>query len=269
MSWPMIAKALRDLRWTSFWYALGLVISIVLLSSFYPTLEQEREQFEQLVQQYPEFLFRIFGIDPERASLTSFAGFMHTETFGFLWPATAIIFVILSGAAVVAQEIERGTADFWLSVPVSRTRLLLSKQVALLTSILFVVLTSTVALALSSRAFGGELTARGFTQLTIALTCFLVSFAGLATLASAMASERSKAAGLVGGVILFMYLAWVVAGLSEEVAWLRYLSLLTAYDPLAAMLGQLPWYKPALHLIVGLGAGIAALFVFSRRDILT
>lgn len=269
MSWPMIAKTLRELRWTSFWYALGLVIYIVFLSSFYPTLERQREQFEQLFRQYPEFLFRVFGIDPERAMMTSFAGFMHAETFGFIWPATALIFVVLSGAAVVAQEIERGTAEFWLSVPVSRARLLLSKQVALLTGILFVVLPSIAALALSAQAFGGELTARGLVQLTIALACFLVSFAGLATLASAVTSERSKAAGLVGGVILLMYLAWVAAGLTEDVRWLRYFSLFTAYDPLTAMLGELQWYKPALHLIVGLGAGSGALVVFSRRDIVS
>ncbi|MDW7981536.1 MAG: ABC transporter permease subunit [Thermomicrobium sp.] len=269
MSWPMVVKALRDLRGTAIWYALGLMLYVILLSSFYPTLEREREQFEQILRQYPEFLFRLFGIDPQSALFSSFAGFMHAETFGFIWPATALIFVVLSGAAVVAQEIERGTAEFWLSVPVSRTRLLFSKHVALLTSILFLVLTTAVALALSARIFGGELTTRGLVQLVIALTCFLVAFGGLATLASALASERSKAAGIVGGVILCMYLAWVVAGLTEETRWLRYLSLLTAYDPLAAMRGELPWYKPAIHLVVGIGSAALALVAFERRDILS
>ncbi|MCS7051157.1 MAG: hypothetical protein NZL87_06045, partial [Thermomicrobium sp.] len=124
-------------------------------------------------------------------------------------------------------------------------------------------------LALSARIFGGELTTRGLVQLVIALTCFLVAFGGLATLASALASERSKAAGIVGGVILCMYLAWVVAGLTEETRWLRYLSLLTAYDPLAAMRGELPWYKPAIHLVVGIGSAALALVAFERRDILS
>ncbi|MCX7623738.1 MAG: ABC transporter permease subunit [Thermomicrobium sp.] len=269
MSWPMFRKAARDLSWTVFWYALGLVIYIVMLASFYPTLERQREEFERVLQQYPEFLFRIFGIDPQRVLFTSFAGFMHAETFGFIWPATALIFVVLSGAAVVAQEVERGTAEFWLSVPLSRVRLLASKQLALLTGILVIVLTSAVALAASAAAFGGELTGRGLGQLVLALTSFLVAFGGMATLASALTSERSKAAGLVGGVILLMYLAWILSGLAEEARWLRYFSLLTAYDPQAAMLGELAWYKPAIHLLVGLGTGIAALSAFARRDIVT
>ncbi len=267
MSWPMVWKAIRDLRLTVFWYALGLVFYIVLLASFYPTLERQREEFERVLQQYPEFLFRIFGIDPQHSLFTSFAGFMHAETFGFIWPATALIFVVLSGAAAVAQEVERGTAEFWLAVPVSRARLLLSKQIALLAGILFLVLTSALALAASAAAFGGELTSRGLGQLVLTLTSFLIAFGGLATLASAFASERSKAAGLVAGVILLMYLAWIVAGLTEEARWLRYLSLMTAYDPQAAMLGELAWYKPIVHLVVGIGAALAALVVFTRRDI--
>ncbi len=267
MSWPMFWKAVRDLRWTTFWYALGLAIYIVFLASFYPTLERQREEFERMLQQYPEFLFRVFGIDPERILFTSFAGFMYAETFSFIWPAVLLIFVVLSGAATVAQEVERGTAEFWLSVPVSRARLLASKQLALLAGILAVVLTSALALAAGAAAFGGELTGRGLGQLVLVLASFGVAFAGLATLASAFASERSKAAGVVGGIVLLMYLAWIVAGLAEEVRWLRYFSLLTAYDPQAAMLGELAWYKPLVHLAVGVGAALAALVVFARRDI--
>lgn len=268
MSWPMVRKAVRDLRWTVFWYALGLALYIVLIASFYPTLERQQEQYAQLYQQFPEFLFRLFGIDPTQVSLlTTFAGYVHSQIFGFIWPVTALIFVVLSGSAVVAQEIERGTADLWLSVPVPRVHLLVSKEVALLSGILVLVLTSEIALAAGAVAFGGDITARGLVQLAVALTCFLIAFAGLATLASALASERSKAAGVVGGMGLLMYLLWVLAGLTEEAQWLRFFSLFTVYDPQAAMLGELPWYKPVIQLLVGLAAAVAAHIAFARRDI--
>jgi ABC-2 type transport system permease protein len=268
MSWPMVRKAVRDLRWTTFWYAFGMALFIFLMTSFYPTLERQQEQFVELLQQYPEFLFRIFGIDPTQAALfATFAGFMHAETFGFIWPVTGLLFVVLSGAAVVAQEIERGTADLWLSVPIPRVHLLVSKQVALLSGILVFVLTSEVALAAGAFVFGGDITARGLVQLAVALTCFLIAFGGLATLASSLASERSKAAGIVGGLALLMYLLWVLAGLAEEARWLRYFSLFTVYDPQAAMLGELPWSKPVIQLLVGLAAAVAAQIAFARRDI--
>ena len=64
MSWPMVRKAVRDLRWTTFWYAFGMALFIFLMTSFYPTLERQQEQFVELLRLYPEFLFRIFGIDP-------------------------------------------------------------------------------------------------------------------------------------------------------------------------------------------------------------
>lgn len=269
MSWPMFRKAIRDLRWTTLWYGAGLALYISLLTAFYPSLQSAVGEVEQILERYPELLFRVFGIDPTRVLFTSFAGFMSAEVFGFIWPAVALIFVILSGAAVVAQEIERGTAEFWLSVPVTRVRLLFSKYVALVLAILVLTGSSVLVLAVGAALVQGELTTRGTLRLFLVLTSMLIAFGGLAVFASSITNERSRAAGLVGGLLLLMYLAWVVAGLSGEVQWLRYFSLLTAYDPQTAMVGGLAWYKPVLHLVVGIVSGAAGLFLFARRDILS
>jgi hypothetical protein len=34
------------------------------------------------------------------------------------------------------------------------------------------------------------------------------------------------------------------------------------------MLGELAWYKPVIHFVIGLGSAVAAWAVFARRDIL-
>jgi ABC-2 type transport system permease protein len=46
----MVRKAVRDLRWTTFWYAFGMALFIFLMTSFYPTLERQQEQFVELLQ---------------------------------------------------------------------------------------------------------------------------------------------------------------------------------------------------------------------------
>lgn len=269
MSWTMTRKALWDLRWTTFWYALGLTLYTLLIAFVYPTFREQSAQFEEIVRNYPEALLRAFGIEPGQGLSSSFGAFMHAETYGFVWPLVAAIFVIMSGAAAVAQEVERGTAELWLSVPESRPRLLAGKLVALLVGMLVVVVVSVLSLLAAAPLVDAELPAGAAAQLGVVLLDFLIAVAGLSVLFSSIFSERGKAAALAAAVVLAMYLAWVIAGLSEGFEWLRYLSIFTAYRPREALEGSgVSWAGLLALLAIGLGSALAALAIFRRRDIL-
>src|SRR5690606_36024918 len=82
--------------------------------------------FQEIIDRFPPALLAAFGI----GDLTSFPGFIGAEFLNLMWPLIVGIFVIMTGAGLVAQEIERGTVEFWLSVPETRMRLLLGKVVA-------------------------------------------------------------------------------------------------------------------------------------------
>lgn len=270
MSWTMARKALWDLRWPAFWYALGLALYIALLMAFYPTIRDIGAEFEALVRNYPEPFLRAFGIDPAKEGLlTSFAGFMHAEVFSFVWPLVATIFVVLSGAAVVAQEVERGTAELWLAVPATRVQLLSGKLLALLIDTLGVVLVSLLTMVALAPLVDADLSARGVLLLGVVLLDFLLAVAGLSVLSSSLFSDRGKAAALTAGLLLAMYLAWVITGISERFEWLRYLSIFTAYRPREALEGSgVSWPGLLALLVIGLGSALASLAIFRRRDIL-
>jgi len=268
MIWTMTRKALWDLRWATFWYALGLALYIVLLAAFYPATQELGAQVEELLRTYPEALLRAFGIDSEVGTLTTFAGFMHAQVFGLLWPLVAAIFVIMSGAATVAQEVERGTADLWLSVPASRPLLLSGKLAALLFAILVVVVVSVLTLLASAWVLAVEFSLIAALQLGIVLFTFLVAIAGLSVLSSSLFSERGKAAAMVAALVLAMYLAWVIAGLSDRFSWLRYVSLFTAYQPRQALEGRGSSWEGLLALVaIGVGGALVSLVLFRRRDL--
>lgn len=269
MIWTMTRKALWDLRWSTFWYTIGLALYIVLLAAFYPTFRDVGAQFEEIIRSYPEAFLRAFGIEPGTATLTSFSGFMHAEVFSFIWPLVAAIFVIMSGAATVAQEVERGTAELWLSVPASRPRLLAGKLLALLADIVVVVLVSVLTLLVVAPVVDAEFSVGAALQLGVVLLDFLIAIAGLSVLFSSISSERGKAAAMAAAVVLAMYLAWVIAELSERFEWLRYLSIFTAYRPREALEGSgVSWAGLVALLAIGIGGALAALAIFRRRDIL-
>ena len=101
--------------------------STTALLAYYPYIRDNSATFQKLLQTYPRSLLDAFGI----SDLTSFAGFLGGEVFNVIWPVLMAAFAITAGSAVVAAEVEQGTADLWLSAPAARAFQLGGKLVAL------------------------------------------------------------------------------------------------------------------------------------------
>lgn len=263
MSWVMFRRAVKDLRWTVFWYGLGIALYSVLIIAYYPTFRDNSELFTQYMEKLPQGLIQAFGI----SDFGSFAGFVGGEFLNVMWPLIVSIFVIMAGAATVAQEIERGTIEFWLSVPESRSRLLWAKLGSLLTAIVALVLVTVGSLALGAAMIGETLPAKGVLAVALELTAFAFAIGGYAALFSSFSNERGRPAALAAGLTLAFYLLWVIAGMSESWHWLKYLSIFSAYKPQQALTdGQIPGLGIAVLVVVGLVCAASAVAIFQRRD---
>jgi ABC-2 type transport system permease protein len=263
----MFWQAMKDLRWTIFWYALGLLIYAVVILSIYPIFRDLMAEFDELLEHYPEAVLRAFGLEN---NLGTFAAFVGVEFINVIWPLIVAIFVIMAGTATVAQEIERGTADLWLSVPEERWRLLAAKAVALLVGILVLVTVTVTTIGIGAAVIDEHF---GFLAL-IAASTVMVSYPfavlGYSLLLSSLFSERGKAAGIAAAVTILGYLGWLVAGLSERWEWLQYVSPFTAYKPQHALeTGQILWLETLVLVAIGFLATAAALVIFQRRDVAT
>ena len=60
MSVVMFRRALKDLRWTALWYALGLFLYGLMIMSFYPSIGKNTELLRQYLQSFPEGMLRAF-----------------------------------------------------------------------------------------------------------------------------------------------------------------------------------------------------------------
>ncbi len=215
------------------------------------------------MEKLPRGLIQAFGI----SDFGSFAGFIGGEFLNVMWPLIVSIFVIMAGAATVAQEIERGTFEFWLSVPESRSRLLWAKLASLLAAIVALVLATVGSLTLGATMIGEALPAKGVLAMTLNLTAFAVAIGGYATLFSSFSNERGRPAAMAAGLTLAFYLLWVIGQLSERWHWLKYLSIFSAYGPQQALMdGQIPGAGIAVLVLAGLVCATVAVAIFQRRD---
>lgn len=264
MNLAMLRRALKDLRWTIAWYAGGIAIYMLVMTAFFPTVRDNAEQFQSMMQAYPEVFMEAFRV----TDFTTLSGFIGAEIFSALWPIIAAIFVILTGAATVALEVERGTIELWLSVPERRSRLLLAKVAALLIGILLLVVATLVSLAAGVAAIGEAVPVAGFLAMGVVLIAFEAAIGGYAVLFSVFFSERGKAAGLAAAVTLAFYIASIVAGLSERWSWLEHVTIFTAFQPQRALeSGRVPLLDTLVLLAIGAACTAAAALAFERRSI--
>ena len=264
MSLQMLRRATLDLRMTVFWFGLGMAAYALLIVQFWPAMKANSELLSQYIRSFPEALMKAFGV----TDLSTFPGFLGAEYLNFMWPLIASVFVVTAGSAVVAQEIDRGTVELWLSVPERRWRLLVAKLVALFLGVVVIAAVTVVAIALGSPFAGETPNPMALAATGLVLAAYGVAVGGYCTLFSSFLSERSKAAGLGAAVTLASYLASIISGLSKDVEDLKYFSLTTAFHPQQALESGTPSWTEVGGLVgIGVVCVLAALVVFERRDV--
>lgn len=124
-------KTLRDLRHAVLGWSVGIAALVLVEAAVWPSF-RDMPDIEELMAQYPDYMKDLFDIE----SMTGGLGFMNAELFTLLLPALFVIYAIGRGARLVAGEEDAGTLDILLVTPVSSTRVVLEKALALLTSVL-------------------------------------------------------------------------------------------------------------------------------------
>jgi ABC-2 type transport system permease protein len=118
-------------KFTFGWLATLIGITLIYMS-FYTTFNVDIENFINLMKTLPETIRDLMGMDPN--TIGSIMGY-YTFIFTFILIAGSIEALIL-GLSILSKEIREKTADFLLSKPISRIKIVTSKILSSLTIIL-------------------------------------------------------------------------------------------------------------------------------------
>lgn len=128
------------------WIATLCLIMLMFLS-LYPSLSQQVDTFRDVISHYPKALLTAINFRFEMFySIYGFLAYMMT----FLWLAGAIQAMNL-GISTLSKEISGKTADFILSKPMSRNKILSQKFAAVFTIIVITNISFSTTALLASR----------------------------------------------------------------------------------------------------------------------
>lgn len=241
---------------------------ILLLAAMFPSIQDEAEDLNKLIESYPEELLKVFGFNETTNFFDNFAAFIGGEHFSFVWPILIIIFVVSYSSHTIAGEIEKGTIDLLLVQPISRIRLYFAKFFAGLDLIAIFVIITVLAVWPIAKFFGVGIDF--INLLVLAVGGFLFGFAilGLNFLFSSFSSTSARASTMTVGVVVVMYALNLLATLNVDYEAAQYFSFFYYFD-----YNKLLLQKDLVleTVIVLLGSGVltagAGAYLFDRRDI--
>jgi ABC-2 type transport system permease protein len=270
MNRGLLAKALRESWAATFFLAVGLALTEAMLAF---ALLKFQDQFSVLWSQLPfaQIMLRALlgadvsgGIGPEIFASIAWA---HPVVLALLW-AHAIIYC----TRVPTGEVDRGTIDVLLGLPVSRWQLYRTESFLWLVSGVAVLLMGVAGNVLGNSLVTGRLRDDPF-RLAIVIAnlfCLYLAVGGLAWLVSALSSRRGRAMGVALAFVLGWFLLNYLAQLWSVADRLSFLSVLHYYRPLPILRdGTWPVRDMIVLLVSGAALWTAGGFVFARRDLST
>ncbi|MEX0677985.1 MAG: ABC transporter permease subunit [Pirellulales bacterium] len=241
-----------------------------ILAYVMPTFQAQFSEALMQIRFIQTFVGAMLGVNAsEPLGQEAFTAFpwVHPVVLALVW-AHALV----SCTRMPAGEVDRGTVDLTLTLPLTRWGILRAETVVWLGAGLIV-----VVLGLAGNEAGGRYAdAAGRPELSRSLVvaanlmCLYLAVGGLSWLVSAASSRRGGAIIVVFLILLASFLLNFLAQFWTVAQRIRFLGVLDYYRPLYILRdGTVPWRDLGILLSVAAVLWIAAGIVFSRRDVCT
>ena len=251
-------------------YAVVLFAFEAILAYVLPMFQTELLGTWLEVEFVQKFLEALLGVEVGTsfgpAFLQAFP-WVHPVILSVLW-AHEVTFC----TRVPAGEIDRGTIDFLLGLPVSRPQVYLCDSVVLLGGgvvlIVSLLLGNQLGTSLATEAVAPENTR--LTVVLLNLGALYIAVGGVSYLVTACCDRCGNAVAIIFVILLVSFLINLLAQFWETAEAFRFLSILSYYQPIHILRGEaFPYADVGVLVAVGAITWWLGGRVFARRDLCT
>lgn len=243
--------------WTAAIASLLLICLII-----FPDMKSQVNELNAAFSSMGSFT-EAFGMD--RLNFGELMGFYGLECGNILGIGGAF-FAAYIGVSSLADEEKDRTAEYLLTHPVSRTRIVAEKLLGIFCQILILNAVSMLTSIVVVQAIGEELQMKEFLLLHAAYLLLQAEIAAVCFAISAVLRKSGIGAGL--GLAAILYFLNIIANLTEDAEWLKYITPF-GYAEAADIITE-STIDPAMAAIgacVTIAGIAAAFFIYARKDI--
>jgi len=268
MSMALFGKTARDNRLALGISALAVTAFPIILTHAFSSIPLD------LLEQWLEvpWIARIFravtgtGVT-EAFTVNAMAGFVfvHPVMLAIQWA-----YVVTGTSRVTVGEIDRGTADLLLALPISRFGVFVSMNAWMLLTapLLYACVWLGVWIGGATADLAEPFDVWALRHVVINAFALLWAVGGISAAISAAASRRGQALGIVFGILVTSYLLNWLAAFWPSVEWLAVVGILHYFRPFAIVRdGGVATADVVVLLSVAAVTWVVAAIIFMRRDI--
>lgn len=243
--------------WTA---AIGFLLVICVF--LFPEMKGQMESVNDVFASMGSFT-EAFGMD--RLNFGSLVGFYAVECGNVLGLGGAF-YAALCAAGILSKEEKDKTAEFLLTHPVSRKRIITEKLVAVLLQITAMNIIIYAVAVGSIAAVGEEIPLKEISLLHLAYYLLQIELAGICFGISALLRKGSAGAGL--GIAAMMYFLNLIANIADVAELLKYITPFGYCDGADIVTnGRLDGGMVAIGAGIGIGGIMIAYLKYTKKDI--
>jgi len=263
--WNIIKQKIKEQRNSVLIYIGSLIGYALLMIGMFP--EMKKMDLEALMESYPPEIAKFFG-ESGMASYSTIEGFLSMEYLSFFFILILTFYIGSAAGSAIAGQIEKRTADFNLSQPITRTKILLSEATVALAYIALTTIATSVSIIVLCQLFNIEISVKGVSSFAILATLFGWAHYGIAIFLSSVLRSKIGVMLLTVGFSLGSYVLLSLTRLVEKIKDFDSISIYKLYNPELAIRDANLNENHALILgSIALAGIILAIFSFNKKDI--
>ncbi|HEX7055963.1 MAG TPA: ABC transporter permease subunit [Bacilli bacterium] len=247
-------------------YSAGSAFYVLLMSWFYPSIAKNLSAINGLIDSMPEGVGRALGLN----GYDSAEAFISGEYYGLILVLILAIMSVQLAVRLMARMIDRGSMAYLLSAPTTRGKVAFT-QASVLTTGLFIMMAVTTLAGFVGKAWflrDYEFAGVRFIELNVAAFLLFFAVSGIAFLVSALSNDEKKAFSVSGFITFGFFSLDILAKLSDQVAWMKHITIFTLYKPGEIIHGTADVAESfAVLAAIGLVSYGLAIVLFRRRDL--
>jgi len=254
---------LRANRKTTLIWALSLAFVVVFFLSLFPSFAHNADDVKKILMNYPETLRKAIGLSID--TITSLPGFY---SYCFLYiTLTGAIQAMNLGASIISKEIREKTADFLLTKPVSRPKIMTAKLLAALTSLVITNVIYLVVANIMAKIISPGYDSKIFILISLSLFFVQLIFLAMGILASVIFQKMKSVLTVSLSTVFGFFIVNMLAS-TTNTKDLRYITPFSFFDP--AYITQHSSYESvflyieAVFIIVAI---FASYIIYTTKDI--
>lgn len=251
-------------HWKSFLsWALVMISMNSIELSVYPTMSKSGDSMKSFLDSFPEGFKKMFRME----DYFSGPGFLNTELFSLIIPMVMIGVGLAWGAGATADDEERGTADLLFALPISRSKILWSRLIAMISALALLAVINFMNLMIGAKFVNMALSASHLAAGSFG--CFLIGmlFASFGALFGAASGKRGASLGIGAGIAILFYVFYTLTAIVDKFNFIKPINPFQWLIDANQLIDGFDFATDFKFLILSAVAAVAASWIINRRDI--